>query len=73
MDKALSVQGNTDNKMLVAKPDEDLALQLLPKFKEKKSGIVRKQNILEEDAYVQVIHDLELRLSMNLPKNCYQS
>ena len=34
--------------------DVDHRLQLLPKFKDKKTGIAKKQNILDEDEYVEV-------------------
>ena len=56
MDKALVIQKNVESKA-VCTAVEDMgtaSLQLVPKFKEKQSGFVRKQNILEEDAYVEV-------------------
>ena len=51
MEKGLVVQDTE----VVKKPEEQ-SLQLLPKFKDKKTGLAKKQNILEEDAYVEVNH-----------------
>ena len=55
MENALVVPETTVKKRL---EESDQSLQLLPKFKDKKTRFARKQNILEEEEYVEVTHNL---------------
>ena len=59
MEKALvpkrKVESDADDGSIsnTAKNDTSL-VQLTPTFKDKKTGLVKKQNILEEDEYIEV-------------------
>ena len=49
-------------------------LQLVPTFKDVKSRILRKQNVLEEDAYIEVYKSVDVNkhwtpVCMDLPSN----